>query len=266
MDIDQLIYRFDGTTRRIDTKAIARYAGDGHDHWHVQGVVTYETWKKDSPQNARRGAKTGFCFFDTTPWRLSVPYARKASHYQQEWCGTQASLTNRVGVSVGWGDRYPWNFVFQWIDISGLPGGEYRVRATVDIQNVYREADEFNNCVWTDVRIPGPGAGNELEIIGSGKGCGPSAMTPVDAFAGGATFDSPRAVTLDPGVHVGYTMNSRGTRLGKLWRDLMQERTAFATARAIPPGESGYWLFMSSGQFEGYWLKQSASVHLQPPP
>ena len=74
--------------------------------------------------------------------------------WRSEWCGTQASLTNRVGVSVGWGDRYPWDFVFQWIDITGLPGGTYRVRATVDIHDFYRETDEFDNCVWSEVRIP----------------------------------------------------------------------------------------------------------------
>ena len=49
-------------------------AADGHDHWHVQGVVTYETWKlNDATDTARRGGKTGFCFLDSEPWNLSVP-------------------------------------------------------------------------------------------------------------------------------------------------------------------------------------------------
>ena len=163
MEMDQMIYRADGSRVRRGTQAVAMYAGDGHDHWHVQGVVTYEAWALSGPQDARRGAKTGFCFFDTTPWDLSLPHARQTGFYKQEWCGTQASLTNRVGVSVGWGDRYPWDFVFQWIDITGLPGGTYRVRATVDIHDFYRETDEFDNCVWSEVRIPAPGSGNKRE-------------------------------------------------------------------------------------------------------
>ncbi len=91
MEIDQVLYRADGSRFRRDTEAVAKYAGDGHDHWHVQGVVTYEAWALTDPQSARRGAKTGFCFFDTTPWKLSLPHARQSGYYEQEWCGTQAS-------------------------------------------------------------------------------------------------------------------------------------------------------------------------------
>jgi hypothetical protein len=264
MEMDQMIYRADGSRVRRGTQAVAMYAGDGHDHWHVQGVVTYEAWALSGPQDARRGAKTGFCFFDTTPWDLSLPHARQTGFYKQEWCGTQASLTNRVGVSVGWGDRYPWDFVFQWIDITGLPGGTYRVRATVDIHDFYRETDEFDNCVWSEVRIPAPGSGNKVKVLRNGRGCGPNAMTPVAAFAEGEAFDPPRGVSIGPGVRVGWTFNSAGTRLRRLWRDLSGPRTGTATARGTPPGGSGNWLYMESGPFAGYWLKQGQGVQLEP--
>jgi hypothetical protein len=264
MEMDQMLYRADGSRFRRGTQAVAMYAGDGHDHWHVQGVVTYEAWALSGPQDARRGAKTGFCFFDTTPWDLSLPRARQSGFYQQEWCGTQASMTNRVGVSVGWGDRYPWDFVFQWIDITGLPGGTYRVRATVDIHDYYRETDEFDNCVWSEVRIPAPGSGNKVKVLRSGRGCGPNAMTPVAVFAGGQTFDPPRGVSISAGVHVGWTFNAAGTRLRRLWRDLSGPRTGTATARGTPPGGSGHWLYMNSGPFAGYWLKQRQGVQSEP--
>ena len=38
------------------------------------------------------------------------------------------SITSHAGLSVGWADNYPWFFAFQWIDITGLPGGTYQVR------------------------------------------------------------------------------------------------------------------------------------------
>jgi Lysyl oxidase len=264
MEMDQVLYRADGTRFRRPTPAVARYAGDGHDHWHVQGVVVYEAWKLNDPQNANRGAKTGFCFFDTTPWKLSLPNARQSGYYKQEWCGVKASMTNRVGLSVGWGDRYPWDFVFQWIDITGLPGGTYRVRATVDIHDYYRETDELDNCVWTEIRIPAPGSGNTVKVLRNGRGCGPNAMTAVTSFAAGETFDPPRDVTISAGPHVGWTFNSAGTRLRRQWRDVSGERLATATARATPPGESGNWLYMASGPFAGYWVKQGGGVQLQP--
>ena len=205
----------------------------------MQGVVTYEAWALTNPQGARRGAKTGFCFFDTTPWKLSLPHARQSGYYEQEWCGTQASMTNRVGVSVGWGDRYPWDFVFQWIDITGLPGGTYRVRATVDIQDYYRETDEFDNCVWTEVRIPAPGKGNAAHVLRNGRGCGEKASTAVSSYPSGTTF-MPRDVTISAGVHVGWTFNAAGTRLRSQWKNLAApaHRLGDGARHAAGPGRA----------------------------
>jgi hypothetical protein len=264
MDMDQLIYRTDGTARRRNTPAIARYAGDGHDHWHVQGVVTYEAWMPAQPATTRRGAKTGFCFFDTTAWNLSLPRARQSSYYRQEWCGTRAVLTNRVGVSVGWGDRYPWNFAYQWIDITGLPGGTYRVRATVDIQDFYDEAIEADNCVWAKIKIPAPGSGAQPVVYDRGNDCGRDAITAVSSFAGGEVFAPPRNVSVTAGKHVGYTFNSRGTTLRRRSGTVPTPRSFTASARAVPPGQSGSWLYMASGQFAGYWLRESSGVKLEP--
>lgn len=264
MEIDQIMYRWDGSSHRVPTPAVAKYAGDGHDHWHVQGVVTYEAWKLSDPAQTRRGAKTGFCFFDTTPWRLSLPYARQSPYYQQEWCGTHASLTNRVGVSVGWGDRYPWDFAFQWIDITGLPGGIYRVRATVDIQDFYDETVETDNCVWTKIRIPAPGSTRKPVIYANGQDCGTDAITAVDSFAGGEVWDPPHGVSVSAGVHVGYTFNSQGTILRRLWKNLAQTRAAEADAVGRPPGQPGTWLHMLSGPYAGYWVKQGDGVQVTP--
>jgi hypothetical protein len=264
MDMDQVMYRWDGTQRRIDTPAVSRYSGDGHDHWHVQGVVTYEAWKLVDPANTRRGAKTGFCFFDTTPWKLSLPGARQSSYYEEEWCGVRSALTNRVGVSVGWGDRYPWNFAYQWIDITGLPGGIYRVRATVDIQNFYDESVETDNCVWTKIRIPSPGSTAAPVVYENGSDCGADAIAPVSSYPSGVTFEPARTVAIAEGVHVGYTFNSQGTQLRRLWLDLHAPRTGTATARATPPGQSGQWLFMATGHYAGYWLREGGGVQLQP--
>jgi hypothetical protein len=264
MDMDQLIYRTDGSLRRRNTPGIARYSGDGHDHWHVQGVVTYEAWMPAQPAATRRGAKTGFCFFDTTPWDLSLPRARQSSYYQQEWCGTRATLTNRVGVSVGWGDRYPWDFAFQWIDITGLPGGTYRVRATVDIQDYYDESMETDNCVWAKVKIPAPGSGGQPVVYDRGNDCGIDATTAVSSFAGGEEFEPPRTVTVAAGTHVGYTFNSRGTTLRRRSGTVPTTRTFTATARAVPPGQTISWLYLTSGQFAGYWLREGPGVKLKP--
>jgi hypothetical protein len=264
MSMDQVMYRWDGTTRRIPTDAVARYAGDGHDHWHVQNVVIYEVWRIGDLANTRRGAKTGFCFFDTTPWRLGLPGARQHGYYQQEWCGTRSVLHNRVGVSVGWGDDYPWNFVFQWVDISGLPGGRYRVRATVDLRNDYDESIEDDNCTWAVVDIPAPGAGTTVLVEHQGFGCDADAMRPATTYAGAQAIDPPRAVTFQPAVHIGYRLNSKGTELGRIWRHPTVDRSGTAAVRAAVPGRSGQWLYIVSGPYAGYWFRDTADIDLAP--
>ena len=262
MDMDQVMYRWDGSRRLINTPAVARYSGDGHDHWHVQGVVTYEAWKESEPLLMRRGAKAGFCFFDTTAWALTLRGARRSPYYQEEWCGTRSSMTSRVGVSVGWGDRYPWSFAYQWIDITGLPGGTYRVRATVDIQNFYDERVETDNCVWTRIRIPAPGSTRGPTVLSNGSDCGTDAITPVTSFPNGEAWNPPRGVRMEPGAHVGIRFNSQGTILRTTRANLRNERIVTAAARATPPGHSARYLYMVRGPLAGYWVRQGGGVSL----
>ena len=42
MMLDQVVYTESGGFQRVPTRVDARYAGDGHDHWHAQQVVTME--------------------------------------------------------------------------------------------------------------------------------------------------------------------------------------------------------------------------------
>jgi hypothetical protein len=265
MDIKQRMFRWDGTSRMISTPAVARYAADGHDHWHVQGVVTYETWKLNDPADTqRRGGKTGFCFLDSEPWDLSVPYARQSPFYHEHECGTRASITNRAGLSVGWADNYPWFFAFQWIDITGLPGGTYQVRVTVDIQDSYEERIERDNCVWTRIHIPAPGSANPPRVEENGSDCGANAIRPVASFNGGTTWDPPRRARIEPGPHSGYKFNSVGTVLRTKRVTVQEERRVKVAARGIPPGSDRRYLYMTSGPFDGYWVRNGGGVGLLP--
>ena len=44
-----------------------------------------------------------------------------------------------MGLSVGWGDQYSASTNFQWIDITGLPNGRYRLTATADPSHLVSE-------------------------------------------------------------------------------------------------------------------------------
>jgi hypothetical protein len=170
MLVSQRIYNAAGGTRVHDTSAVARYAGDGHNHWHVQSVAGYALYAPTGKGPAiRRDAKVGFCFFDTNPYRLSLPGAPPSGRYKQSGCGTRSSLFVKNGISVGWSDRYPSNFAWQWIDITNLPGGEYLLKLSADPNGNFEEEREKNNCNWTRIRFNASGTG--LSILESGWGC-----------------------------------------------------------------------------------------------
>ena len=165
-DVDQVIVRSDGGSRRVDTTATLTYAGDGHNHWHVTRIVDHDMW---SSSRTVHGPKVGFCFFDTTLWDPDLPGSPSSPYYREAWCGGQTAISSRVGISVGWGDRYQWQLPFQWIDITGLPGGTYTLRSYVDARDQFLESAENNNCTYT--RLSFSGTGTAVTVVGSGNVC-----------------------------------------------------------------------------------------------
>jgi len=75
-----------------------------------------------------------------------------------------------MGLSIGWGDEYPWHLLDQQIDITGLPDGRYRLRAIADPFHWFDELDETNNEVWTDIELSLDGDMPVVKIIGSSTG------------------------------------------------------------------------------------------------
>ena len=191
----QAIYDTDGGVRLAGSRALMEYASDGHDHWHIQGVMLYQVW---SPSGVvRRGTKVGFCFLDSRPWILSLPGAPQSGVYPERLCGDRGDLSNRMGLSVGWGDEYPANFAFQWIDISTLPPGDYTVQARADEQNWYLESNETNNCAWARVRISS--TNGSVPVLASGRTClsPPQATASVERQYGNDRYETAAAVSED---------------------------------------------------------------------
>jgi hypothetical protein len=256
MSITQVIYDDAGRSREVATTAEGRYSGDGHDHWHVQRMMSYSMWPAAGPVSLLRGAKVGFCFLDTDPWNLGLPGARTFSYYRGSWCGSQSVLTNRVGISVGWGDKYRWDIAFQWIDITSLPAGEYYVRAVVDEPNAFRELNNGNNCGWT--RISLAASGTTVRVVSSGSSClAPPSAT---AFPGVITYAHSRRVSIAAGEHVGYRCSASGTIIANLPTTLPRASGADASRTSTIPGLSGNWFHFTNGIWAGYWMRESSSV------
>jgi len=166
MNIRQRIYNTAGTYRRVEIPQSSTYmffAGDGHSHWHVYKLQRFEIRPLDA--NGREGelkgtgAKTGFCFWDNTVYNLSLTGAPQTPYYTS--CGSTASVNVKMGISVGWSDKYSANLAYQWIKINGLQDGNYKVRVIADPQNWFLESNNANNGTWTDIKI----SGNSVTVL-----------------------------------------------------------------------------------------------------
>lgn len=164
MSVRQRFQRRDGTWHLEPTTARMKLeVGDHHNHWHVVGMERFALFDPLQPAGGSplRGQKFGFCFFDTRPYRLDLPGAPTARHYVESGtgdnngCGTAADLRTRMGLSVGWQDIYPWNFAGQYVDISGVPAGDYLLCVTADPKDRFAESNDANNQAWRLLHLEG---------------------------------------------------------------------------------------------------------------
>jgi len=140
------------------------WGGDGHVHWHVRNLETYELDRLDNGAKVGTGLKGGFCFFDNVVFNTSLPGAPAAAVYVPGTVcgqGDQNASTVRMGLSVGYGDRYGSNLPDQFIDVTTLTSGNYRLYATADQNGLFTESNENNNQTWVDLK---------LQISDKGKG------------------------------------------------------------------------------------------------
>jgi hypothetical protein len=153
MKAKQRVLDSQGRWREIYTPAVMYYAGDGHDHWHLRDLARYELKSLDRNAIVGRGVKRGFCFSDNLPATPDAPAGPRS--YPNCGPGDPTLLTVTMGLSVGWVDIYGADLGFQWVDVTGLSDGRYRLTATADATNWFREKSDSNNAAWIDFRLEG---------------------------------------------------------------------------------------------------------------
>ncbi|MPY80949.1 MAG: hypothetical protein GEV04_21435 [Actinophytocola sp.] len=182
--VSQRVSQSDGSTVAVPTSADMIFdTGDHHSHWHVRDLESYDLLRLDNGVKVGAGVKTGFCFFDTHAYELSLPGAPSQGVYRPASCGSHDSLDVSMGLSVGWGDKYPWNFSGQYIDITSIDNGKYRLRATADQLGLFAEANETNNETWLDIMLSRRNDRTSVKVLGYG----PDALNPAeDSGSGGS--------------------------------------------------------------------------------
>jgi Lysyl oxidase len=112
-----------------------------HGHYHIRDFSVYQMLRLDGTV-AAEGHKQGFCMTDSFKYGEN-----KSSGYD---CHDQ-------GITSGWGDWYYKQLVGQWIDITGVPEGDYIVRVAINLGPIFDEgANRYGNEIFTRVHVPDP--------------------------------------------------------------------------------------------------------------
>ena len=116
-----------------------------HGHYHIKYFSIYELLTLDG-KVVVAGTKQGFCFEDN----FKYVDGGNSSGYD---CHDQ-------GITSGWGDWYYKQLVGQWIDITGVPEGDYIVRVSINTGQyspIFDEGqDRYKNVTEVQVHIPNP--------------------------------------------------------------------------------------------------------------
>jgi hypothetical protein len=117
------------------------YFAECHGHYHIRDFSKYSLLTLDG-SFVVRGEKQGFCFEDSFKYGTA-----KSAGYDCEF----------QGITSGWGDWYYKQLPGQWIDITGVPEGDYIVRAAINEAGIFDEgANQYPNMVDVRIHVPDP--------------------------------------------------------------------------------------------------------------
>jgi len=170
--IEQDVPYSKGGAEIVPLKSLLVWGGDGHNHWHVRRVAINRLVPLASNGRPVVGgqewpdAKIGFCFYDFSRWLPTGPTDGVYSHLT---CGNLVSDQVGMGLSVGWGDTYPGALPGQFVDVTNVPDGRYRLWVDVDATGSFREANRDNNVNFTDLALETRADGSRaLRVIRKG--------------------------------------------------------------------------------------------------
>jgi hypothetical protein len=162
---NQVLFDADGHYTRIRDIGQLRYIrSPDHSHWHLMKLEIYELRDPVTRKLVAPDRKTGFCPGDRYVVQSGMPrgWNRRLGALRNDlYCGktkTQA-LSVLESISPGWADVYKPNLEGQFIDVTGVPAGEYILVNRVNSKLRMREAEYANNASSARIRIDRPAGG-----------------------------------------------------------------------------------------------------------
>jgi lysyl oxidase len=122
-----------------------------HEHYHMLNAATYQLLTR-SGRTVVTGRKQAFCFRDNNPLSYRSP---ESSGYDCDY----------MGITAGWEDVYDKSLDCQWLDITGVPPGNYLLKVTVNPRRMFSEGNYANNVTVVPVTIPGARAASRARLL-----------------------------------------------------------------------------------------------------
>jgi hypothetical protein len=148
------LLRFDTATANIGTgdlvlgspaAGVCFQFSQCHQHYHFRGFSQYTLYREDGTSVAATGHKQSFCLEDVEQYP-AAPTPDPATPF----------TCNNQGLHVGWEDVYPNDIDCQWIDITGVPAGDYLLTVAINTARYLPESDYTNDTATVPVTIPPP--------------------------------------------------------------------------------------------------------------
>ena len=166
----QRIYESDGAF--TDRPAGSVEFHGTHGHYHYSSFADAKLWQSDA-SGARLGAQPVAASHKVS-FRIDA-WAEKGdgprTYYAPDCLFPQSSDgvidEYRQGINHGWADVYDWYIPDQYIEVSGVNDGYYRLEFCADPFNEILEENEANNCVANHIRLTGmDGLNKQVEGLG----------------------------------------------------------------------------------------------------
>ena len=163
----QRVYNSDGTF--TDYKVDTYEFHPAHAHFHYKNfgqAFLYRARSDGTLEKIRESRKNGFCMIDVENTRFGVdphglaykgeaprtyyfPRCNTATEYDEHG----ASMVN--GISVGWADVYNWFLADQYIEITGVPDGDYVLETVANPTRTVHETSYGDNAARVTIRLQG---------------------------------------------------------------------------------------------------------------
>lgn len=149
MEAVQWIYQTDRTRKPTPMGEFIFHGA--HGHWHLLEVAEYSLLNSQGTEVVE-GRKISFCLMDTKPAFPDMPGAPRRRVYP--YCTeSRRALRLLSGISVGWEDNYHNRLPDQFVDITGLPAGNYTLRVQLNPRQTILEKDFTNNTASVQVTL-----------------------------------------------------------------------------------------------------------------